>query len=50
MGVLSDQHHHSEVVKEFEGPDHALPRLLTVRARRLPQRATQLSPTLPSGG
>ena len=35
-GGLRDQHDHGEIVEELERADHALARLLTVKAGRLP--------------
>jgi hypothetical protein len=43
---LGDQHHHGQVIEQFQRPDHALARLLAVRTRRLPQGAAQPSPAL----
>src|ERR1700733_13028554 len=45
-GVLGDQHDDSEVVEQFERPDHALARLLAVRAGRLPQGPAKPGPAL----
>jgi hypothetical protein len=50
VGGLGDQHDRGEVVEEFERADHALARLLAVRARRLPQIVAQPGPALPAGG
>jgi hypothetical protein len=50
---LGDQHNHGQVVEEFKGADHALVRLLAMRARRLPQGTAQpvqpLAASYPAG-
>ncbi len=49
-GGLGDQHDHGEVVEELERADHALARLLAVRAGRLPQGTAQPGPALSARG
>jgi hypothetical protein len=48
-GGLRDQHDHGQVIEELKRADHALARLLAMRAGRLPQRAAQPGPGLCAG-
>jgi hypothetical protein len=49
VGGLRDQHDHGQVIEELERSDHALTRLLAMRAGRLPQGTAQPSPELCAG-
>ena len=49
VGGLRDQHDHGQVIEELERADHALTRLLAMRAGRLPQGTAQPSPELCAG-
>jgi hypothetical protein len=49
-GGLGHEYHYRQVVEELNRADHALIRLLAVRAGRLPQRPAQPGPALASGG
>lgn len=49
VGGLRDQHDHGQVIEELKRADHALTRLLAVRAGRLPQGTAQPSPELCAG-
>lgn len=50
VGGLRDQYDHDQVVEEFQRPDHALARLLAMRARGLPQVAAHPGELLLSRG
>ena len=49
VGGLRDQHDHGQVIEQLERADHALARLLAMRAGRLPQGTAQPSPALGAG-
>jgi hypothetical protein len=49
VGGLRDQHDHGQVIEELKRADHALTRLLAMRAGRLPQGTPQPSPELCAG-